>query len=120
MAASGRHALVGITRLSQMTGATPRALRHYEDMGLIRPHRAAHGVRLFTPDQCEQAALIVLLRRCEVPLETVREVLAEPPAQRAIRVRQTLQGKADELSDRLAGVNAALAATRSVPRRDAA
>lgn len=120
MAASGLHALVGIARLSQMTGATPRALRHYEDMGLIRPHRAAHGVRLFTPDQCEQASLIALLRRCDVPLDDIRDLLAEPPSRRADRVRQTLNRKADELRDRLAGVDAALAATRSDPRRDAA
>ena len=43
MRAPGLHAVVSISRLSAMTGVTPRALRHYEEMGLIRLHRAAHG-----------------------------------------------------------------------------
>jgi DNA-binding transcriptional MerR regulator len=120
MRAPGLHAVVSISRLSAMTGVTPRALRHYEEMGLIRPHRAAHGVRLFTPDQCEQASLIALLRRCDVPLEAIREVLGEPPARREGSIRRTLQRKADELRDRLAGVTAALAATAPDANRDAA
>ncbi len=119
MAASGLHAVVSISRLSAMTGVTPRALRHYEDMGLIRPHRAARGMRLFTPDQCEQACLIVRLRRCDVSLDDIRAVLSQPPAERDLRIRQTLQCKAGELRDQLAGVDAALAAMLA-DRRDAA
>lgn len=120
MAASGLHAVVSISRLSAMTGVTPRALRHYEEMGLIRPHRAAHGVRQFTPDQCKQASLIAQLRRCDLSLDDIREVLGEPAARRDRLMRQALLRKADELSDRLAGVNAALAAIRADGCRDAA
>lgn len=120
MAASSLHAVVSISRLAAMTGVTPRALRHYEELGLIRPHRAAHGVRLFTPEQCDQAATIALLRRCDVPLEAVRAVLGEPPARREVSIRKTLQRRADELRDQLAGVTAALAATTTGVRCDAA
>jgi len=120
MAASGLHAVLSISRLSALTGVTPRALRHYEDMGLIRPHRAARGVRLFTPDQCEQASLIAHLRRCDVSLDDIREVLGQPSAARDLHIRQLLQRKAGELRERLAGVNAALAAIQADDRRDAA
>ncbi|RZJ32614.1 MAG: MerR family transcriptional regulator [Brevundimonas sp.] len=119
MGSSGLHAVVSISRLSAMTGVTPRALRHYEEVGLIQPHRAAHGVRLFTPDQCERASLIALLRRCDVALEDIRDVL-EPSPQRTARLRDVLQRKADELSDKLAGVNAVLDQSFPAPRRDAA
>lgn len=105
------HAVVSISRLSAMTGVTPRALRHYEDVGLIRPHRAAHGVRLFTPDQCELASLIVSLRRCDVSLDDIRGVLAEEASDsdRRARLRGVLQRKADELARKLAVVTATLA-----------
>lgn len=120
MAASGLHAVVSISRLSAMTGVTPRALRHYEAVGLIRPHRTARGVRLFTPDQCERARLIADLRRCEVSLDDIRDVLCEPPARRDFRSRQILRRKVGELRERLAGVNAVLAAIPDDGRRDAA
>jgi DNA-binding transcriptional MerR regulator len=106
----GVRAVVSISRLSQMTGVTARALRHYEEVGLIHPHRAAHGVRLFSPDQCELASLIVSLRRCDVSLEAIRDLLADPsPGDRQTRLRRLLQQKADELSRKLDVVNAALA-----------
>lgn len=120
MATGGLHAVVSISRLSAMTGVTARALRHYEQVGLIQPHRTAHGVRLFTPDQCERASLIVLLRRCDVAIEDIRGVLDEASPERAVRLRGLLRQKADELSDKLAGVNAVLAQSFPAARRDAA
>lgn len=65
------HALVGISRLAEMTGSTARALRHYEDAGLVRPYRTAAGVRQFTPTQCDHVAMIVRLRRCDLPLDVI-------------------------------------------------
>jgi len=105
------HAVVSISRLSEMTGVTPRALRHYEEVGLIRPHRAAHGVRLFTPDQCELASLIVSLRRCDVSLDDIRSVLAAEASDsdRRARLRDVLERKADELARKLEVVTATLA-----------
>lgn len=103
------HALVGISHLARMTGVTPRALRHYEDAGLIQPSRDAAGVRQFTPDQCEQVALIVRLRRCDVSLETIREVLAAAPHDRQARLQGVLRDKARELSRTLEVVTLTLA-----------
>lgn len=107
----GVRAVVSISRLSEMTGVTARALRHYEEVGLIRPHRAAHGVRLFSPDQCELASLIVSLRRCDVSLDDIRSVLADEASDsdRRARLRDVLQRKADELARKLEVVNVTLA-----------
>lgn len=97
------HAMVGISKLAQMTGATARALRHYEDAGLVRPHRTARGVRQFTPGQCDQVALIVRLRRCDLPLDVIRHLLTEttPLAERQTRLHAELRERADELARKL-------------------
>src|SRR6188768_3707663 len=68
-------AVVGIARLAQMTGTSLRALRYYEEIGLLRPFRTANRGRLFTGHQCEMAAMIVLLRRLDVSVIEIRTVI---------------------------------------------
>ncbi len=108
---SSIHALVSISQLAQKTGLTARALRHYEDVGLLRPHRTAAGVRQFTPDQCEIAEVIGRLRRCSVPLESIRRLLTETdtPSQRQARLQAVLHDRAKDLTRKLEVVAAALA-----------
>ena len=109
-------AVVGITRLAEMTGTSLRALRYYEEIGLLRPFRTANRGRLFTGHQCEMAAMIVLLRRLDVSVVEIRAVIdqASSDTDRARRLRQTLERKAAELSDRLHQVRIALAGAPSL------
>jgi len=106
-------AVVGIARLARTTGASLRALRYYEEIGLLRPFRTANRARLFTGHQCEIAAMIVLLRRLDVSIVEIRAVIdqASSDTDRAGRLRQTLERKAAALSERLQEVRIALAAT---------
>lgn len=106
-------AVVGIARLARTTGASLRALRYYEEIGLLRPFRTANRARLFTGHQCEIAAMIVLLRRLDVSIVEIRAVIdqASSDTDRACRLRQTLERKAAALSERLQEVRIALAAT---------
>lgn len=39
-----------IRELAERTGVSPRALRHYEDTGLLTPGRSSGGYRLYTED----------------------------------------------------------------------
>lgn len=105
------HAMVSISRLAAMTGATARALRYYEDAGLFQPHRTAAGVRQFTPDQCERVAMIVRLRRCDVPLEDIRRLLTETKTsqERQARLQAVLRVRAQDLARKLEVVTATLA-----------
>lgn len=105
------HALVGISQLADRIGVTPRALRYYEESGLVQPRRTAAGVRSYTPDQCRLVAMIVRLRRCDVPLEAIRDLLTEPAssADRQARLQAVLRQKAQELTRKLEVVTATLA-----------
>lgn len=109
-------AVVGIARLAEMTGTSLRALRYYEEIGLLRPFRTANRARLFTGHQCEMAAMIVLLRRLDVPVDEIRTVIdqASSDTDRAGRLRQTLERKAAELGERLREVQIALAGAGAV------
>jgi DNA-binding transcriptional MerR regulator len=66
-----------IGRFARLTGLTVKALRHYDELGLLRP---AHvdpetGYRSYDAEQVERAEAIRLLRRLEVPLDEVAQLL---------------------------------------------
>ncbi|MEV7070524.1 MerR family transcriptional regulator [Streptomyces sp. NPDC093990] len=68
---------------------TPKALRLYDELELLRPARvdAATGYRYYTADQLEQARLVAWLRRLGMPLARIRTVCALPPAAAAGEIR---------------------------------
>jgi DNA-binding transcriptional MerR regulator len=68
-----------IGSFSRLTGLTPKALRHYDAMGLLRPAGVeANGYRVYAPDQLEAGRAIRRLRDLDVPLEDIRAVLDDP------------------------------------------
>ena len=85
-----RDTLLTIGRFASASGLTVKALRHYDEIGLLRPARVdgSSGYRYYEPAQLRDAIAIRRLRRLEVPLddigvlvradgETVRARLAE-------------------------------------------
>src|SRR3954453_7625743 len=80
--------LLTIGRFARLTGLSVAALRHYDDLDLIRPARTDPftSYRLYRRDQLETARTIVRLRDLEAPLETIRDYLAtdDPVARRAL------------------------------------
>ncbi|MEV0082159.1 MerR family transcriptional regulator [Saccharopolyspora sp. NPDC003752] len=50
-----------IGELADATGATTRALRYYEEQGLLRPERSANGYRVYGSDAVTVVANIQLL-----------------------------------------------------------
>lgn len=101
---------ITISALSKATGASSRALRHYEDLGLLTPTRTHGNGRRYTPQQCARAALIVFLRRCDVSLADLPRLIdAERPEGDRLRdLEDVLERKAVELAERLDEVRAVL------------
>lgn len=105
-------AVIGISHLSCTTGATVRAIRHYENVGLLSPIRSANGGRWFTPEQAAMAETIVLLRRMDVPIEEIRTILSPLRSQdRRKAVTAALEAKVVELEGRLRDARRILGAT---------
>jgi DNA-binding transcriptional MerR regulator len=68
-----------IGAFARLTGLTPKALRHYDALGLLQPAAVErNGYRLYDRGQVETGRLIRRLRDLDVPLEEIRVVLDDP------------------------------------------
>lgn len=77
--------LLPIGRFARLAGLSVGALRYYDELDLLRPARTDPftGYRSYRRDQLDVARAIVTMRDLEVPLETIRELLAtDDPAER--------------------------------------
>jgi effector-binding domain-containing protein len=71
--------LLPIGRFAKATRLSIKALRHYDELGLLRPALVdpSSGYRYYRPAQANQAEAIRILRSLEMPLEEIGELLAE-------------------------------------------
>jgi DNA-binding transcriptional MerR regulator len=78
MESLGTTNLMPIGRFARLTGLSVKALRHYDELGLLRPAAVDPdtGYRQYATDQVEGAETIGLLRRLEVPLDDIATILA--------------------------------------------
>jgi len=71
-----RSNLVTIGRLARETGVTPRAIRHYERLGLIRaPLRTAANYRLFDSDSTKRVQFIGKCRSLGFSITEIADLL---------------------------------------------
>lgn len=69
---------LSIGQVARLAGVTPKTLRHYDRIGVLRPADVdpVTGYRWYLPAQVEQVRLVRRLRALELPLEEVRRLLA--------------------------------------------
>jgi DNA-binding transcriptional MerR regulator len=87
---------------AQRLGVSAKALRLYEQRGLVVPSRTPAGWRAYGPDEMARAAEIVALRRLGFSLAQVARVLGDDPRglEPALAAHQaTLEGRIRQLSD---------------------
>lgn len=74
---TGPHLKIG--EVARRTGLTARALRHYEDIGLLAPTgRLAGGHRVYTSDDLARLYRICVLRQLGTPLPEIAATLQHP------------------------------------------
>ena len=68
--------MMKIGQLAEATGITVRALRHYDEIGLLRPsERTEAGYRLYSHGDVQRLCRIRALRRLGLGLDEVRAAL---------------------------------------------
>ncbi|TYP83664.1 MerR family transcriptional regulator [Blastococcus xanthinilyticus] len=69
-----------IGEFGRATGLTPKALRLYDELDLVRPAEVDErsGYRYHRADQLERARLVARLRRIGMPLPRIRTRVAPP------------------------------------------
>ena len=72
---------------ARMTHLSVKTLRHYHQVGLLEPAHVdpANGYRYYTTDQVPTAQVIRRFRDLDMPIDTVRAVLAAPTSRPATR-----------------------------------
>jgi DNA-binding transcriptional MerR regulator len=72
---------MSISEFARRSRLSPKALRLYDEMGLLPPARvdAVTGYRLYGTDQIEPARLIAALRQLGIPLAEIKVVLESEP-----------------------------------------
>ena len=81
-------ALLSTGEFARASGLSRKALRLYDELGLLPPAQVdpATGYRFYDPAQLEQARLVAWLRRLGMPLATIRLVSTLPPAAAAMEL----------------------------------
>lgn len=110
-----RMMLMSIGDFARATGLTPKALRLYDDLDLLRPAAVdpLTGYRSYEPDQLEAARLVAALRRVGMPLQRIRVALALPPAAAAAEVTAFWRQTEADVRSRRAQVSILLADLRT-------
>ena len=96
--------LLSIGRFARLAGLSVGALRHYDELDLLRPADIDRftGYRRYRRAQLETARTIARLRELEVPLEEIRDVLAmDDPAEQRRRLavhRARIVARSDRLT----------------------
>jgi DNA-binding transcriptional MerR regulator len=94
-----------IGELSEATGASPRALRYYEQLGLISSERRVNGYRDFDESAADTVRMIKRLLELGLPTEVIRDVLpctgpAGPAGQDCGALMARVSVIRDEMADR--------------------
>ena len=100
--------LVPIGRFSAICRLSQKALRLYDEMGLLRAAWVDpdSGYRYYAVAQAIEAERIRLLRSLEVPLEEIAEILRDPSGRQGVleRHRRRIEARVDQLQMLLASL----------------
>jgi DNA-binding transcriptional MerR regulator len=104
-----------IGRFARTCRLSVKALRHYDELGLLRPARVdvATGYRYYDRAQARAAIAIAMLRSLGVPLPTIRELLvADDPA----AIARILGGERNRIGRELVRAREALVSIERIIR----
>ena len=89
-----RHTGIRIGELAKLLGTTTKTLRFYEGIGLLKPAlRSDSGYRLYDRGDVDRARLIVGLRRLDLTIQELQNLVRED---RKMSLRQGLLALMDE------------------------
>jgi DNA-binding transcriptional MerR regulator len=103
-----------VGQVAEQFGVTVRTLHHYDEIGLVRPHRTASGYRVYTDDDLERLRHVVVYRRLGFPLEEIVPLLDDPHtdvAEHLRRQRAAVMSRLDEMRSLVAAIDRALETT---------
>ena len=98
----GMENLIPIGRFSRMTRLSVKALRHYDELGLLAPAVVDpfSSYRYYTYSQANRAEAIRILRGLDMPLEQIRELLESDDPEISVKLLEEHRGELEERLER--------------------
>ncbi len=94
--------MLTVKQLSKLAGVTPRTLRHYDAIGLLRPSRiGSNGYRYYEEEAVLRLQQILFYRELDMPLEDIKKIMGR----RDFDVLVALQGHRAALSRQVNRLN---------------
>ncbi len=98
-----------INEIAELTGLTTRALRYYDEVGLLKPSEISEaGCRLYDDEALEVLQQILFFKELDVPLKQIKSVLENPNFDRISMLKKhkkLITLKRDRLNKILALIN---------------
>lgn len=104
-----------VGEFARLAGVTPRALHHYDRLGLLKPQRTAAGYRPYTDHDLERLVQVVALKFIGIPLRRIGRLAATKTTDLAVALqaqRQALEEKRRLLDQAIGAIHEAEAALR--------
>lgn len=91
--------MLTVKQLSRTAGVTPRTLRYYDEIGLLKPSRLGdNGYRQYGDEALLRLQQILLYRELGIPLDEIKMIMASPD----FDVLKALESHGSELRRRIA------------------
>jgi len=95
-----------VGKVARLAHVSVRALRHYDELGLLRPSRRTEaGYRLYTSEDLERLQQVLFYKELGFSLEEIRDLMADPAFDR----REALAGQRRQIVARTLRLEAMLA-----------
>lgn len=80
-------------------GVAPHVLRHWEDMGILRPDRLPSGHRIYSEQLIGEARMIQICQRAGLSLNEIAELRAGNRARREQHIRRRRERIREQIAD---------------------
>jgi DNA-binding transcriptional MerR regulator len=112
---SGPSRTYRVGEFARLAGVTPRALHHYDRLGLVKPRRTAAGYRAYSDQDLEKLVQVVALKFIGVPLKKIGRFTTTKAADLTVALRMqrlVLEEKRRLLDQAIGAIQDAEAALR--------
>jgi DNA-binding transcriptional MerR regulator len=81
-----------VKKLSQIAGISPRTLRYYDEIGILKPARInSSGYRIYGRAEVDRLQQILLYREMGVELETIGRIISSPEFDEMTALKEHLE-----------------------------
>lgn len=95
---------MNIKEVAERSGVPPKTIRYYEDIGLIRPLRAANGYRAFREQDLHKLAFVGRARAMGFSIEDCRTLVAlyEDDSRESAQVKAVAEEHLHRIDEKIA------------------